>query len=334
MKFDQKVLVVRFSSIGDIVQSTSPLKTIRNAYPDAQITFLTLDDYAPILELHPDIDFLLSIKRKKTLKEIWDLCEYIEKKEYSFIFDLHNSIRSNILLLRSKGTNYKIKKPRINRFLLFFFHFNRFNSSFSSLKMFHEHIGAIWKVGDKIPPTSLFVSQHEKAMAKSMLISKGVFDQFIAVVPGAAWKQKQWSVSNYIETLNQIDLPCVLIGSKTDKICEDISLEVDKSINLIGKTDLRLALAILSNAEYIIGSDTGLLHAAEALGKSVSMILGPTSRQTGAGVHLDNSIEIEKDIWCRPCSQNGKFPCYRKTQLCMDLIKPSDVIESILKAEL
>ena len=165
-------------------------------------------------------------------------------------------------------------------------------------------------------------------------LSKGVFDQFIAVVPGAAWKQKQWSVSNYIETLNQIDLPCVLIGSKTDKICEEISLEVNKSINLIGQTDLRLALAILSNAEYIIGSDTGLLHAAEALGKRVSMILGPTSRQTGAGVHLDNSIEIEKDIWCRPCSQNGKFPCYRKTQLCMDLIKPSDVIESILKAEL
>ena len=66
MKFDQKVLVARFSSIGDIVQSTSPLKTIRNAYPDAQITFLTLDDYAPILELNPDIDYLLTIKRKQT----------------------------------------------------------------------------------------------------------------------------------------------------------------------------------------------------------------------------------------------------------------------------
>ena len=123
MKFDQKVLVVRFSSIGDIVQSTSPLKTIRNAYPDAQITFLTLDDYAPILELHPDIDFLLSINRKKTLKEIWDLCEYIEEKEYNFIFDLHNSIRSNVLLSRSKGINHKLKKPRINRLLSFFFPF-------------------------------------------------------------------------------------------------------------------------------------------------------------------------------------------------------------------
>ena len=57
MNFDQKILIVRFSSIGDIVQSTSPLKTIRNLFPDSQITFLTLNEYAPLLEMHPDIDF-------------------------------------------------------------------------------------------------------------------------------------------------------------------------------------------------------------------------------------------------------------------------------------
>ena len=91
-------------------------------------------------------------------------------------------------------------------------------------------------------------------------------------------------------------------------------------------------MAILSNAYYVIGSDTGLTHIAEALGKNVSMILGPTSSETGANVILDKSKIIKKDIWCRPCSQNGKFPCYRQAQLCMDLIKPSDVIESIFKA--
>ena len=65
MKFDQKILIVRFSSIGDIVQSTSPLKTIRNIFPDSQITFLTLNEYAPLLEMHPDIDTLISIKRNQ-----------------------------------------------------------------------------------------------------------------------------------------------------------------------------------------------------------------------------------------------------------------------------
>ena len=68
MEFDQKILVIRFSSIGDIVLATSALRTIRSSYPKAQITFLTLDEYAPLLEYHPDIDFLLSINRRSNIK--------------------------------------------------------------------------------------------------------------------------------------------------------------------------------------------------------------------------------------------------------------------------
>ena len=89
----KKILIVRFSSIGDIVQSTSPLRTIRNAFPDSQITFLTLCDCAPILELHPDINCLLTINRKQTLKEIWDMRSYLRDQNYQLIFDLHNSIQ-------------------------------------------------------------------------------------------------------------------------------------------------------------------------------------------------------------------------------------------------
>ena len=88
-------------------------------------------------------------------------------------------------------------------------------------------------------------------------------------------------------------------------------------------------MAILSLANYVIGSDTGLTHAAEALGKPVSMILGPTSRETGAGVNLKESINLEKDLWCRPCSQNGKALCYRTNQVCMDSISAKDVLQTI-----
>ena len=98
---------------------------------------------------------------------------------------------------------------------------------------------------------------------------------------------------------------------------------------MAGKTSLRQALAILSNSTHVIGSDTGLTHAAEALRIPVSMILGPTSKETGAGVHLENSRNIEKNLWCRPCSQNGKRPCYRKNQVCMDSISVADVIQSV-----
>ena len=112
-------------------------------------------------------------------------------------------------------------------------------------------------------------------------------------------------------------------------IRDRINEGLNTSVNLAGKTSLREAMAILALAKNIIGSDTGLMHAAEALGKPVSMILGPTSVQTGAGVVLPQSVKIEKDLWCRPCSQNGSFPCYRKQQFCMDSIEPHNVIQSL-----
>ena len=105
MNFDQKILIVRFSSIGDIVQSTSPLKTIRNVFPDSQITFLTLNEYAPLLEMHPDIDLLISIKRNQNLNKLLELRNYLKSKKFNLIYDLHNSIRSNIITYKISEKN-------------------------------------------------------------------------------------------------------------------------------------------------------------------------------------------------------------------------------------
>ncbi|OUX33125.1 MAG: hypothetical protein CBE24_02565 [bacterium TMED264] len=328
MKFDQKILIVRFSSIGDIVQSTSPLKTIRNTFPDFQITFLTLSEYAPLLEMHPDVDCLLSIKRRQSFKKLLEMRKYLRSKRFYFIYDLHNSIRSNILTHGISINIYRLKKPRLKRFLLFFFHINKFYKTFSSLGHFHEHIGSIWNNKDKIPSTYLKLSKFEKDKANEILFAKGLRKDFIAIVPGAAWNQKQWSIENYITTLNKLNLPAVILGSKKDKICNEITLGFNKAVSLAGKTDLRLALSIISNAKTIIGSDTGLVHAAEALGKTVIMIMGPTSKETGGGTYRNKSTIVEKDIWCRPCSQNGKFPCYRASQECMNSIIPKDVVSA------
>ena len=124
MNFDQKILIVRFSSIGDIVQSTSPLKTIRKVFPDSPITFLTLSTYAPLLEMHPDIDSLLSIKRKQSLKDLLYLRKFLSQKRFEFVYDLHNSIRSNILTFRISKNIYRLKKPRLKRSILFFLSFD------------------------------------------------------------------------------------------------------------------------------------------------------------------------------------------------------------------
>jgi ADP-heptose:LPS heptosyltransferase len=196
--------------------------------------------------------------------------------------------------------------------------------------MYHEYLGPIWN-GDHetIPPPLLRLSASELKKGKSSLVNRGVIGEYIAVLPEAAWKQKQWRSKKYIEVLSRLDMPSVLIGSKIGNICTDIQKGLENSLDLSGQTSLREAMSIIANARHVIGSDTGLVHAAEGLGKNVSMILGPTSTETGAGVSLDKSINIEKDLWCRPCSQNGSVPCYRKKQYCMESITPQNVLDSL-----
>ena len=155
------------------------------------------------------------------------------------------------------------------------------------------------------------------------------------MVPGAAWPQKQWKLNKYSNVINEIQIrtkyPVVMLGSLNDKVCKEISSVNGNVIDLSGKTDIRQAMAIISLSDTVFGSDTGLIHIAEALDKRVTMILGPTSTETGGGVSLNESKNIETDLWCRPCSQNGKQECFRSSQYCMDLIPSNRVINSVLE---
>ena len=125
---------------------------------------------------------------------------------------------------------------------------------------------------------------------------------------------------------NNFGFDSVVIGTKKDRICFEIAEKVPEVVNLASKTSIRESMALISGATRVVGSDTGLAHAAEALGIKVTMILGPTSKETGATTILEDSVCIEsKDTWCRPCSQNGSSPCYRSSQFCMDSIKTEEV---------
>ena len=329
MKYDQKILVIRFSSIGDIILATSPLKTIRTAYPEAQITFLTLDVFSPLLEFHPDIDALVTLSKKASFFELYSFRNYLKRKNYSMIFDLHSSLRSKILCFNTTPTLFRVRKPRLSRFLLFRFHLDTFSKDFSTLKMYHESLTFVWNTQKHIPKTYLRVIDNEISSIKEKLKDSGVSDHFIVIIPGAAWRQKQWKLEKYLELIDKVKNDIVLLGTDSDNICFDIKKHSKKVHNFAGKTTLREAISILSVADYVVGSDTGLTHAAESLGRPVTMILGPTSRHTGAGVNLETSSVVEKELWCRPCSQNGKTRCYRTNQICMDSITPSEVLQTI-----
>ena len=333
MKFNLKFLVIRFSSIGDIVLTTSLLKSIKTTYKNVEIHYLTLDKFSSMLEMQPNIDRIIALNNDSKITELMQLNRYIKLSEYDKVFDLHGSIRSRIVTLGLSKITTRVKKPRISRFFLYQFHVNMFPKGYSSQVMYHQCLQDYDM--DSTPDTLLIVSNAEKRLAWSILKEIDIDSNFIVMVPGAAWTQKQWQAEKYNNVINELsrltNKKIIMLGTKNDKICKDISLINDSVVVYSGKTDLRKAMAIISLSDSVFGSDTGLLHMAEALGKHVSMILGPTSTETGGGVSLKESINIETDIWCRPCSQNGKQKCYRTRQYCMELISTDMVTNSVIE---
>jgi len=335
----KRILVIKFSSIGDIVLTMSPIITLKSVFPTVKIDILTLDDFAPILEGNKYIDRIISYDRNTGFRHLITTGRWINSSEYDLVIDFHNSLRSKIIRFWIRKIPKRILiKPRWKRFLLFRFRKNYFSRDFSQLQLLHQPIKE-WMIDEKYPLPELFVSEFEKIQAEIMLRKMGVKKSFITIIPGAAWPQKRWLVDNYCKLLaelkNRENIDFVILGGIKDNICTELAKCDSTLINLQRKTSLRESMSIIARSKYIIGADTGLIHAAEALGKRVVTILGPTSRETGAGINRNNSISIENNnLWCRPCSQSGNRKCYRDEQYCMTTITPEIVLSKITEGDL
>jgi lipopolysaccharide heptosyltransferase II len=335
----KSILAIKFSSIGDIVLTTSPIQSLKKIFPSAEIDILTLNDYSSIVEGNKYIDRIIPFDRNAGFRQLVKTGRWINNSPYDLVIDFHNSLRSKIIRfwIRKIPIRY-LKKPRWNRFLLFRFRKNLFTGDFTQLKLLHQPI-LKWMSNNKHPLPKLFISDIEKRQISVFLKEKGVQKPYIVIIPGAAWPQKRWISENYCELLNDLknngNINFVILGGKVDDICSEIEKCDSTIINLQGKTSLRESMAIIANSKFVIGADTGLVHTAEALGKRVVSIIGPTSRETGAGVNRNDSILIENnDIWCRPCSQTGKRKCYRDEQYCMTSITPQFVQNEIIEGGL
>ena len=326
----KKILIIRMSSIGDIVLSTSFLQSVKTKFPDSKIDFLIKSEFTDIMRHNPLIDDLIAFKKIEGFKGLIALGKSLRSNNYDMVYDIHSVFRTRVLSFFLRNNFFKrIKKPRLRRFLLFYGYQNFFEKNFSHIKMYHSLLGKT----DSFPKTKLYLSDKEVEEAKKYLLSNNIDQNYITIVPGAAWSQKQWSIDNYNSLMTRLiksfNSTIIILGATNDVICDQI-IKHDRIVNLKDKTSLRMAMGILESSDHTIGSDTGLLHISEALNTPVTMILGPTSLETGARIVLPESKIIEnKSLWCRPCSQNGSRPCYRKEQYCMSEIHSEKVFEHV-----
>ncbi len=307
----KKFLIIRFSSIGDIVLTTPVVRCLRKKYPNAQIHFLTKVAFAPIVQANPNIDKVFAIE--KSTKTIVDK---LKKEDYNHIIDLHKNLRSKkvIMALGVKSTSFP--KLNVEKFLMVKFKMNRL-PKINIVDRYFEAVKSLGVNNDK-EGLDFFIPEKEQIAAKNLP------PQFNALVIGAAHKTKSLTTLQLIKIAKESILPVLLIGGKKEKeIGDEIVKEIgENAINTCGEYNLYQSASVIQQASCVITPDTGMMHIASAFNKKIISVWGNTIPAFGMYPYMPqqpNAFKIfeVKELSCRPCSKIGFDECPKKHLKCI-----------------
>lgn len=314
------VLIIRFSSIGDLTQALSIPSFIKSYFPQAEIHFVTRSDLSAIVKNHPMIHKTWTLDRKDGLSGLIKLIKDLQTQNFTHIYDAHNNLRSFFIRTFVKA-KFKLVRPmmRLKRFLLLQFHINLFEKPFSGQRDLIKPLEE-WNMKYRLPDTpQLFLGSEHKKAATDLIYHKN----YVALVPSAAYDLKKWPLEYWDELIKKNShLTFVVLAGKADHFTEKLNSNKNV-INCTGKTDLLTSAAVIENAKLTITNDTGLLHFAEQLGKPTIALMGPApfGFPSRSSTHI-----LERNLKCRPCSKHGQGPCINPNfQECLRSITPTEV---------
>ncbi|MBX3043661.1 MAG: glycosyltransferase family 9 protein [Candidatus Kapabacteria bacterium] len=332
----RKILVIRFSSIGDIVLTTGFVRLLRSKFPDAKIDFLLHKPFRKIFENNPYIDQIITCEKNATDSAISLLKSNIDKKQgiYDIIFDLQNNSVSKYFSEDFATTVHKVDKRRVFKLELVWLKkgigenyphiFDIYNELFKDYDIADDNLGLeFWLPSDK---AKQIYSPHQRNY-----ISKSKLN--ITVAPGAHYKTKQWGYLNYAHLLRKLQ-PIVgkvtIIGGVNDSKYAGKIIELNPGmIDMCGKTDLQQTCEIIDQSDLLITNDTGVMHIAAARKVPVVAFFGSSVRELGFEPFRVANLILESEQSCRPCSHIGRNFCPLLHFRCMKQIQPDYAYENI-----
>jgi lipopolysaccharide heptosyltransferase I len=320
----KKILVVKPSSLGDIVHSLPFLHSIRKCFPGAEVHWVVATGFQNLLDGHPLIDKLLAINKDQwknlssagsTITEIRTLLGTLKKEAYDLVVDLQGLLRSGIITMATGS------KMRIG-----------FQEAREGGPIFYTHKvegGKGIHAVDRYLKIASFlgcdVSEVSFPMPESPY-SLPIDEDYAVLVPGARWKTKRWPVENFARLAAKLPLKSIVIGGKPDTHIakQIIESSAGKAISLAGKTDLKELSSVIKGARFAVTNDSGPMHFAAAHDVPVFAIFGPTSPAT-TGPYGKVHTVIASDAECAPC-----FKKRCKDIKCMESIPVKKVLDAIL----
>ncbi len=341
-----KILVIRFSSLGDVLLSTPLLHQLREKYPRAQIDFLVRSDYAELLRYNPNISNLIEFNNRTGFNGLRDIRKRIQWAGYDVIIDIHRNLRSRFICLginrffRKRTRILKVRKNQIIRFLLVKFKINLYRRLYGRvIPVWEKYLRAAAPLG-LLPVNGqpqLFLPENAQSNADSFLRGLPAGDWQVIIAPGARHFTKRWLPEYYAVLIRRLfeenGWHSILVGGEDDvPVIENILTLVPRgsAISVADKLTLPETAALIARAGIMVTNDSGLMHVGSATGIPLVAIFGSTVEELGFFPSSPQATVLEnKGLYCRPCTHVGRESCPETHFRCMKEIKPYNVIEII-----
>lgn len=324
-----KFLIVRFSSIGDIVLTSSVIRCLKQQVAGAEVHFLTKENYRQVIENDPHIDRLWT-----TDGSMEDVADALKREKFDAMIDLHHNIRTLKLKRTLRTKSYSFPKLNIQKWMLVNLHINRM----PSMHIVDRYLSTVKSFGVKNDLQGL--SFHLPKEVKNPLeeLPESHRNGYIAIAIGAQHSTKIMPSEKVSRIIQKTGKPVVVLGGKEDRTRgAQIVLACGEMVyNACGKMSLAESAILLREAKVVLSHDTGLMHIAAAFRKPIVTVWGNTVPAFGMTPYMpgdeDKSIIIENNsLRCRPCSKIGFDKCPKGHFECIRGIDDAEISEAIIK---
>ena len=309
-----KFLVVRFSSIGDIVLTTPVLRHLKMQVEDAEIHYLTKSTYAPLLASNPYIDQIHSFDG-----QIKPCIDTLIKENFDYVIDLHHNVRSARIKYRLKRVDFPVRKLNWQKWLLVNLKIDRL----PDIHMVDRNLDTIGPFISERDQGGLdyFIPEAEEVSLTTLpeAFRKG----YIGLSIGAQHSTKKLPLESLISLCKNLQPPVLILGGPEDRSAGEaiVSALPEKILlNGCGEYSIHQSASLVKQSEVLITHDTGLMHIGAAFKKKIITVWGNTVPRFGMYPYRADprSVQFEvSGLKCRPCSKIGHEQCPRKHFRCM-----------------
>jgi lipopolysaccharide heptosyltransferase II len=336
-----KTLIVRLSSVGDIVLSSLLVRALHSRFPQCQIDYLVKEEYADLVRYNPHVAQTLVFPSHGSLADLSRLRHTVQDAGYDLLIDIHDSLRSRVLCFGARRV-VRIRKRKLARFVLV--HCKRdiygFFGGAPSVALRYCEPVASYGVQDDGGGLELHIPDSAHARARHVLDAFGIpgGTAVLGICPTARHATKMWPPDRFAEAASVLgathDMPVVIFGSASERErCEAIAAGIRRRepgmrvVALAGEFSLLETAAALDYCALVITNDSGLMHIAAARKRNVVALFGSTARQFGFIPFGTEARVVERnDLSCRPCTHIGRDRCPRGHFRCMTDISVDQLV--------